>query len=131
TAVFDVEGDLARHVADGEAPDDAVARLVELLDALAPKTERGKPLHVEEVGGAEVRVPIRYAGVQARRVDRDVRDRAGDVTVIDLDRAGVFREAASNLRDHHVPDREVDARVGGVDVPVVRRHGDRPPLGKE
>src|SRR5688500_8219938 len=36
-AVLDVEGYLARHVADGELSDDAVASIFEPLDALTPE----------------------------------------------------------------------------------------------
>src|SRR5580693_3693292 len=43
--------------------------------------------------------------------------------VIERDGAGVLAEAAPNLRDHHVADGKVDARVCGVDVPVVVVHG--------
>src|SRR5215471_17407547 len=48
-AVLRVERDLARHAADRQIADDAVAPLAHLLDALARELKLGKLLHVEEV----------------------------------------------------------------------------------
>src|SRR3954454_24353029 len=48
-AVLDIDGHLACHVADGELSDDAIAILLDLLDAIAPEPELGKLLDVEEI----------------------------------------------------------------------------------
>jgi hypothetical protein len=55
-AVLDTDEHLACHIADGELSDDAVASVLDLLDALAPEPELGKLLDVGEIWGPKVRV---------------------------------------------------------------------------
>ena len=119
-AVLDVERHLARHVADGEIADDAVAIVRDLLDARAAEARaRGsvstskKSAERRCVSRCAVPVSMLAASIVASTVDR-VRSASSM-----RESAAVLGEAASHLRDHHVADREVDARVDGVDVPVV------------
>src|SRR5260370_24679537 len=121
--VFDVQRHLARGVADRQVSDDAIALPFEPFDTRAPEPELGVLLDVEEVRRAEVGVALGRTRVDAGGVDRRLDRRSGEVTVVEVRLAGVDREAASHLRDHHVTDREVDTRLGGVDVPGVRAHG--------
>jgi hypothetical protein len=59
------------------------------------------------------------AGVDAGRVDRHVDRRRCEVGIVELEDAGERGEPAADFRHHHVPDREVDARVRPVEVPLV------------
>ena len=85
-------------------------------------------LGVEEVGPAQMLVPGRLVRVDARRPDN-----ARDLGVVDviggLDRSLEVPEASANGRDHHVLDRELDARMRRIDVPGARGHADDPLVG--
>src|SRR3712207_8104675 len=72
--------------------------------------------HVEEVGGADVRVALLLPGVDRVHVDRG--GHGGLRRVLGGDNlTGEPGEVAADLADHHVADGEADRRVAGVDVP--------------
>src|SRR5262249_229821 len=125
-AILDVERDLARHVADGERSYDAVAISLGLLDSRAFEPELGKLVRVEEIRGAKVRISLCSTGFDAGSVDGRFPAPLRDGTVVEIEGATEFSESASNLGDHHVPDREIDARVNRIDVPFAGRHFDSP-----
>src|SRR5690606_24382162 len=115
-----VERDLHGRVADGEVADDAEARALlvkRTLNALAAERDRRVALHIEEVLRTQVLVPILDAGVDARRVDLDFGRRVFRRVLVHRDGAAERLEAAAHRREHHVLDRELDARVRGVDLP--------------
>ena len=104
--------------AEREVAGNAVVGVTELVDALAPETQLGKLFDGEEVGGPQVRVPIRHARLEARRVDDHFHARSREVVLVELKHATVLQEATADLRDDHVPNGEVDACVSAVDVPI-------------
>ena len=55
-------------------------------------------------------------------IDRHGERRLREVGVVEVEVAGELAESPPDLAHHHVADREVDARVRAVDVPV-RLHG--------
>src|SRR5436853_410922 len=99
TVVLDVEGDGLGHAVDGEVTHEAeTARRVPLHPG-APERDLGVPLDVEEVGRAQVLVPLRVAGLDAGRVDLDLYPRAQGV-VRDVDVARDASELSSYLAHH-------------------------------
>src|SRR5437867_2286219 len=67
--------------------------------------------------GYWVRVALRLARVDRRRINRDVDFRLGWVLFIDLDRAGDARETAAHRRDHQVLRRKLRVRVRRINLP--------------
>src|SRR3982751_5447741 len=109
-AVLDVEDDLATDVADGEVARHAVALARQLLDPRAAKLHLREALDLEEIRRAEMRIALGHAGVDAGNIDGRFDGRLGEIAVVVQDQvAAEAAEAASNLRDHHVPDRKADA----------------------
>src|SRR3954454_25324918 len=74
-------------------------------------------LHVEEIGGAEMAVAVGRAAVETGRLDHDFDRGAVGIRFIRADRSFEIREAAADGRKHHVLDRELDGRMGGIDLP--------------
>jgi hypothetical protein len=103
-------------VPDREVTDDLIALAVDRPQRRAAVRDRGVPLDIEEVGGTQMAIPLRVAGVDARRIDGHLHARVlgplGDVQP-PLELA----EVPAYLRDHHVPRHELDVGVRGVDVP--------------
>jgi hypothetical protein len=91
--------------------------VVDVFDASALEGDGRVRLGVEEVGRPQVRIALRIARVDAGGRDRDVDERGRRIVIGRLNRAGHVREAAFHGRDHHVPDRELDVAVRGVDRP--------------
>src|SRR6185437_10143709 len=87
------------------------------LDAGALEGDLGVVGDVEEVVGAEVVVAVGVAGVDAGDVDLALEHRAGEVLLIELDRAAVGLERAARGRHHEVLDRETNMAVNGVELP--------------
>ena len=85
----------------------------------------GEALHVQEVRRPEVIVPVGYAGVDAGCVNLDFYDAPAEVCRVELHLAAPGPEASPHLGEDHVADREVDARVGRVEVPGHANGGSR------
>src|SRR6266508_2829156 len=115
--------DLQRHrpgnAMDGEvARDEKVVRRAP-LDPRAAERDLRVALDVEEVGRAQVRVPLLVAALDAGRVDLDLDPRAQRV-VGDVDVALHVGELAPDLAHHQMAGNELHARVDGVELPVAR-----------
>src|SRR6266511_2311190 len=115
--------DLERH-RPGDAVDGEVARDEEVLrraplDPRAAECELRVALDVEEVGRAQVRVPLLVAALDAGCVDLDLDPRAQRV-VGDVDVALDAGELAPHLAHHEMAGNELDGRVDRVELPVAR-----------
>src|SRR3954470_5257603 len=108
-AVLDVEDDLPSDIADGEVARHAVALAGHLLDSRAANLHLREALDLEEIRRAEMRIALGHAGVDASDIDGRFDGRLGEVAVVQDQVAAEAAEAASNFRDHHVPDRKADA----------------------
>jgi hypothetical protein len=111
-----LEIEFAAHVPDRQVAEDPKEGAVNVLDPLRLEPDLRVGLGVEEVGRAQVVVAVRLVRVDARDLDDAVRLRAGRV-VASLDRGLECGEAAPYRRDHHVLDRELDARVRLINLP--------------
>src|SRR4029079_373224 len=87
---LDLQGDRSRDAADGELPGDAqiAGRPRGRLHARRPERHGRVTRDVEEVGAAQVLVPLRLARIDAARVDADVHARARRVLLVDEHRSG-------------------------------------------
>jgi hypothetical protein len=58
-----------RHIADGQVAGDAGAIVAEGLNPRAVKRHAGESLDIEKISRAQVSVPLRLPGVDARNID--------------------------------------------------------------
>ena len=79
TENLDVEGDLARDALDRQRAVDAQPIGARLCDARRLERDLRIPLDIEEVGGAQVRVAIRHARVDARGINDDVKGSVSEI----------------------------------------------------
>src|SRR4051794_29727276 len=115
-----VQRDLAGGAPDGQiaADPELVARLLgRALHPSAPERDRGVVLHVQEVGRAEVLVPLVRPGIDARGLDLGLDPRTIGIPLVDGDGAGYLAEPPLHRGDHHVLGRELDQRMVGVNLP--------------
>src|SRR5687768_9390301 len=118
--VLAVQVHFHRRVADHQLPDHAEAVAFFLGWFLYPRGAKGDlriALRVEEIGAPQVGVAIGDTGVDARNVDG--RFDTGLVGVIPVPAEGCLHvlEAAAHGGHHHVLYRELDARMGRVELP--------------
>src|ERR1043165_91627 len=78
--------------------------------------ERGVRFDGEEVGGAQVAIAVRLAGVDSGSLDDDGGRRVGEVLLVDFGIHRVVMEAALGLGDEHVLDLEFEGGVRGFEV---------------
>src|SRR5580692_6323245 len=81
--LFHVEHGLLGHAVDGEVARHLEVSLAGPFDALALERDRRELLDVEEVGRLEVAVALRFARVDARRVDRNVDRRLRRISFVE------------------------------------------------
>src|SRR5690606_40550509 len=87
-------------------------------------------LRIQEVLGAQVAIPVFVARVDAGGVDLHLDGGRVDVLLVDRDGTAEPLEPAAHRGDHQVLDRELHARVHGIDRPGrdlghARLHGAR------
>src|SRR5215216_2946561 len=119
TVVLDVESDRPGDAVDGQVAGEREVTGRAPLDPVAPELDLRVALDVEEVGRAQVLIPLRVAALDAGGVDRDLRPRAQRV-VRDVDVALDAGELAPHLAHHEVPGDALHGRVDGLDLPVAR-----------
>src|SRR5262249_62278704 len=95
---------------DGEIRVDQEAGARAPLDLRAPERDLRVALNPEEVGRAQMRVPLLVARLDGGRVDLDLDPRMGRVTG-DVDGSGDLGELAPHLAHHHWTRGEGDARL--------------------
>src|SRR5262245_7802645 len=117
--VLDVERDGPGYAVHGEVTLEAEPTRTLPLHPGAPEGDLRVALDVEEVGRAQVPVPLLVAGLHAGRVDVHFDPRAQRV-LGDVDVARDTVELAPYLAHHQVAGREVDARVRRIQLPVAR-----------
>src|SRR5262249_34955116 len=106
-----------RDPVDDEVTGHAAIVSLELLHLGALEAERRKPLDVEEIGGAQMRIALWFAGIDAGRLDPERYFRRLRVLLVEVNGSLPAGKCAAHLRHHHVANREVNSRVAGVDVP--------------
>jgi MarR family 2-MHQ and catechol resistance regulon transcriptional repressor len=72
-------------------------------------------LDVQEIRALQMRVPLLVEGVDLARVNSNVNAVFGGIIGIVLDRPLNTAKAAANVRDHHMADNELRARVRWID----------------
>src|SRR5262249_57383141 len=97
-------GDGRVHAGNGEVALEAEPLRRVTLDPRAAEADLRVPLDVEEVGRAQVLVPLGVAALDGRRVDLDLDPRA-DRVLGDVDVARYTVELAPYLDHHQVPSR--------------------------
>ncbi len=107
---------------DGQLPGDVELRRAHLGHPRSRERPCRMVVHVEEVGTAQVGVPVGFAGVHPGRVQRRL-----DACVLGFVRVDLYGPAnvldlPSHVGDHHVPGRELRAGVTGFEEPARRRH---------
>ncbi len=116
TAVLEVDGDRLGDTLDRQVARDPVVLVVHALDLRRHEGDLRVGVHVEEVVGAEVAVPVGVAGVDAGGLDRQLQlRRASGSSASKEPRAREVVERTADLGDHGVAGDEADAAVGRVD----------------
>jgi hypothetical protein len=92
-------------------------RVLRANDARRAEGHLGIGLDIEEIGRAQVPVPLLGARVDARRLERDLDARVTDALLVGDDRPLELGEPAADGRDHHVLRHELDRRVARVELP--------------
>src|SRR5690606_29883060 len=117
----------------GHAPDGQIALhlvlVVAVLDnLLALKGDLGELVYFEEVGGAQVVVPVLDVGIYGCGLDGGLDAGRGQVLDIAGDGGVKLPEAPPDL-GNKMADRELDLGMGWIDRPYRVRHGVNPPPG--
>src|SRR4051812_34894759 len=111
-----VDGDRVGLAVDGEITDQRVDVVLHLLDLRTDEGDLRVVGDVEEVGGAQVRIAVGVAGVDAVDVDLDLGPAVLGVLLVEEDLAAVDLERAADGGDHGVLGGKPHAAVRGVDV---------------
>ena len=117
----EVQFDLTSDAVHGEVAPDARGVIVDRLDPRGLKGDLGKRIDIEEVRGAQVRVALLFAGVDRRDFDTSARLRAPCV-FSHLHGSLKISEPTTNVRNPHVLDGELNARVRWINMPRAGRN---------
>ncbi len=116
--VTDRQRHLARGPAEGEIPGHVEVAVPRGAGARRDEGHLRMVLDVEEEGAPEVRVALRFAGVQRRDVDRRLDARRLGVGRVVRDLPAELLELSADVGDHQVADGEADGGVAGVEGPT-------------
>ena len=103
----------------GPGGDETVGRFT---DRLAMKGDLGILAGIEEVGAAEMVVPIVVAGIEALGLDGDPHRGIADLLLVIHDGPGKILKGSLDVADHHVLDGELKIGVGWIDIILSASH---------
>jgi len=120
------------HHRPGDSADGQLSLRLEVqrakpLDRAAAEADLRMPLHVEEIGAAEVSIAIGLACPESPRVDDSLDGSGSRVLLVEGQLAADVLEEAADVRDHHVARAEFRRRMPRLEDPL--RHGVSLPPG--
>src|SRR6185437_2605709 len=113
--VLEVNRDRVGHALDRQVPGEVEAVVAHLFRRGTGEGDLGELVHGEKVVAAQVGVALGVAGVDAVRLDHELRPRLRRGLLVEVDLSLDLGERAAHLRHHGVAGHEADASVGRVD----------------